>query len=410
MIFIGGIAALVERATKATAKECKLPTFESMTFETNIQSLDATSSSGPRLIEKCGHRYPSDAFCSHCSSNLELVGDQLRSYLEQRDTNISILVVGDLCSSSSIWSYDQVMDILATEVPGCTLGTMLLLPAQLSTGWDAHLMTYCAALSLRQSTYTIVRSLSESLHIETASTQSNYSVSLSQCAEQIAADIVPNFLYADVPTSRYSIAWPYTVAAYSSRVIDVRSSLLYKLQQIRKKKPSRDHQSPLKILAGSIHNLFNYSQAMSRKYGLSESIPGSWVLDYRDLSWDTMEGHLGMGSSNDKMSNSRARTFSHATPGLTWTMVEDLFESNLRSRLMPQCQNEKADRDTTEQVSVTSFQSPFGEREIRQLATCSSRLLHCGAFRHLFNSVFDEDTVRDSQLVIDTYFSRSESR
>jgi hypothetical protein len=401
------------------------------------------------VVEKCGHRLPYGEFCSFCEQNRLDISENLRVLLEQQDSNNSTLVVADMCSTSSMWSYDQSMEILAEMLPRSTLGTMFILPFRQLHGWDAFFASYCFSLGLQSSTYLVIRNLFEHLFVENNSSGSTAGIKTAEAgiediAEKIAADILPNFVFEDrkLQGDSHRISWPYSVCSYGDRVIDMRSSLLYKLQMLRKKKPSRDHLHPLKVVASSLHhlNLFYQDICASNEQMINFYQQDRYLIDFQDLIYDRKFGAIScdiIPGLRKYGSHDMAKLFGHATPGLTWNLLDDIFppiaeaaeEIGNRNVTQSAARRSKTsgnppitgkmsissdagvafnDGNTNapehlESLGSISFQSPFGEMELLRTSQYSKQMLRQGGYRHLFDANFDANTVNDSLSIIDMY-------
>lgn len=445
-LFCGGVSSAVCDASRQLADTCNLrhPGSLRIVDSTQTTSVPTTLSGeghqrGPTelIIEKCGHRLPSEDVCGFCSNNRSLLSERLRRVLEHQDTITSSLVVADCCSSSSMWTYDQSMEIMSEMLPKSALGTMLILPLRPITGWDSYFATYCFSLSLATSTYTIIRNMAEPFANHTSSTESTKSsktasdLNLFDCAERIAADFLPNFILEERSGSRNEhqnlLLWPYTVTSHGDRIVDMKSSLLYKLQALKRKKPSRDHMHPLRVVASSLHRLSTFYQDVCATSSSLQTFnqQDQYLIDYRELVWDKSYGAISCNSMKKNSSaNDLSKICRHATPGLTWCPVEEFvpsvpLESDEKSTASKRASassnsskvgiayenslNEREKSESMEDIGCLVFQSPFGEMELQRTTHYARNILEKGAYRHLFNANFDEDTVLDCINIVETY-------
>jgi hypothetical protein len=108
---------------------------------------------------------------------------------------------------------------------------------------------------------------------------------------------------------------------------------------------------------------------------------------------------------------------------LTWCPVEEfvpsaLLESDEKSTVTKRSaasassrggiayensSNEREKSESMEDIGCLVFQSPFGEMELQRTTHYARNILEKGAYRHLFNANFDEDTVFDCINTVETY-------
>lgn len=368
-------------------------------------------------LTPCIHK--NNSFCTLCSESLHEFETSYRNMMERGTLAGESCIICDLGSYKDMWRYFNARN-LTSECCKSTKSVFLLPPNPIA-GFDIFCSLYSLTQAIQSNSAIIIRSLRESLYSdENIDTHFPKPSTRSDALERIAADLLIPLYVLCHSSNDMSILWPANVCSYNSRVFDIRSSLYYSLKQMKKRQSttntksnvhkSWNEQLPYRIVASSIHHLNNYYRSSDLFFVNSifenKSFDQKYLLDYRECKINSQLGVVEFTTSLSKSTSEMKSVMSHATPGLDWMIVNDFFHNNETSTTSASTKSLSPSSSHIKDVAIASFQSEFGDMEIRRIAESARQMIRVRAYNRYFTEEFSRETILDCLAVVDDYFDR----